>query len=127
MTCLPTRGRSFWLFKTSHSLWASFSGSGHVLGLSASFPTSGILKISVIDGSLTLAGTLGSRDGVTLDVASGGLVDLETQSDAGLLVVDGNIRSAAQSVDAYSHQALVFNQGLRSSLPDSIREQGPRN
>ena len=51
-----------------------------MLGLSASFPTSGILKISVIDGSLTLAGTLGFRDGVTLDVAKGGLMDLETQS-----------------------------------------------
>ncbi|MDA7524956.1 hypothetical protein N8667_05175 [Verrucomicrobia bacterium] len=85
------------------------------------------MKISVIDGSLTLAGTLGFRDGVTLDVAKGGLMDLETQSDAGLLVVDGNIRSAAQIVDAYSHQALVFNQGLRSSLLDSSREQGPRS
>jgi hypothetical protein len=98
-----------------------------VLGLSASSPASGDLKISVIDGSLTLAGTLGSRDDATLDVVNGGLVDLETQSAAGLLVFDGNIRSAAQIVDAYSHQALVFNQGLRSSFLDSIREQGPRN
>jgi len=98
-----------------------------VLGLSALSPASGDLKISVIDGSLTLAGTLGSRDDATLDVVNGGLVDLETQSAAGLLVFDGNIRSAAQIVDAYSHQALVFNQGLRSSFLDSIREQGPRN
>ena len=98
-----------------------------MLGLSALSPASGGLKISVIDGSLTLAGTLGSRDGVTLDVAKGGLVDLETHSAAGLLVFDGNIRLAAQSVDAYSHQALVFIQGLLFSLLDSSREQGPRN
>jgi Ca2+-binding RTX toxin-like protein len=98
-----------------------------VLGLSASAPASGDLKISVLDGNLTLVGTLGSRDGITLDVLKGGLVDLETQSATGILVIDGNIRSAAQGVDAYSHQALVYNQGLRSGLSDSIREQGPRN
>ena len=53
-------------------------------------------------------------------------MDLETLSATGLLVIDGNIRSAAQGVDAYSYQALVFNQELRSGLYDSIREQGPR-